>query len=157
MQTLAVRITRCTHPSPRLTWYHAVATDESDQSKKTLVPFSTTEKRIRFREVELKPKKEEQAPGQTDVAQYEHTSVNAKKRKVQTVEQLVGNEPVEGTSGKRGRRGPRKSKGKEKAQEPREAAARAASTESARQLEQNPQLPTPGEAPQDDRMDTAEG
>ena len=139
-----------------LDFYHG-PTDESDQTKKSLVPFSTTEKRIRFREVELKPKKEEPLPGQTDVSQYEHTSVNAKKRKVQTVEQLVGNEPVESTPGAKGRRGRRKGKGKEKAQEVAVEGAAAAPAEPVPQPEPNAQIPEASSQRGDEQMDTTEG
>lgn len=143
------------HTRPVIESHHASVPDESDQTKKSLVPFSTTEKRIRFREVDLKPKKEEPPPGQTDVSQYEHTSVNAKKRKVQTVEQLVGNEPVEGASATKGRRGRRKSKGKEKAQE--DVTETTAPAEPVTQLEQNGQTTEPESGLGAEQMDTTEG
>ena len=76
--------------------------------------IGNTEKRIRFREVELKEKKPETTPDQVRPNQYEQANVNPKKRIPQTVEEIAGNLPAEETPTRKGGRRGRKSKGKER-------------------------------------------
>ena len=75
---------------------------------------ANTERRIAFKEVELRPKgSSEKAKQQTD-AQHSGGS-SSKKRRPQTLEQLVGNEAVDEPVS-RGRGGRRKTKDKSSAE-----------------------------------------
>lgn len=73
-----------------------------------------TEKRIRFREVELREKQPEIASDQVGPTPHEQTNVNPKKRIPQTVGEIAGNLSVEEIQTRRGGRRGRKSKGKER-------------------------------------------
>lgn len=93
------------------------AEDPSDRAKRPLVHVANTERRIVFKEVELRPKGPSEQMRQVETAsQQPNVTTSSKKRRPQTLEELVGNEPV-GEPAPRGRGGRRARKGKEKAQD----------------------------------------
>lgn len=87
--------------------------DQPAHGNKALVHIANTERRISFKEVEVR---EKGSARPTETAAQTAT----KKRQPQTVEQVVGNEDTNQASSARGRegrraRGGRKSKGKQRA------------------------------------------
>ncbi|KIP05052.1 hypothetical protein PHLGIDRAFT_108704 [Phlebiopsis gigantea 11061_1 CR5-6] len=90
------------------------ADDASDRGKRSLVHVTNTERRIVFKEVELRPKVPNEQMRQAEAASQQPSAMtSSKKRRPQTLEELVGNEPV-GEPAPRGRGGRRARKGKEK-------------------------------------------
>ena len=76
--------------------------------------IANTERRIVFKEVELRPKGSNEQTRQVQaVSQQPSTTSSSKKRRPQTLEQLVGNEPASEPVS-RGRGGRRSRKGKER-------------------------------------------
>lgn len=95
-----------------------VSDDQSSRGKRPLLHVANTERRIAFKEVELREKGSSQKMSEASSHERSGTS-SSKKRRPQTLEQLVGNEaPGEASSRTRGSgrgRSGRKSKGKQRA------------------------------------------
>lgn len=90
--------------------------DQAERNKKGLAHVANTERRIRFREVELKPKNQSNLAFIAEISPSTVVATSSKKKITGTVEELVGNETGSAPRG-RGRRGRGKStKGKGRAQ-----------------------------------------
>ncbi|KAI0804542.1 hypothetical protein BC629DRAFT_1487838 [Irpex lacteus] len=90
--------------------------DQAERNKKGLAYVANTERRIRFREVELKPKNQSNLAFIAEISPSTVVATSSKKKITGTVEELVGNETGSAPRG-RGRRGRGKStKGKGRAQ-----------------------------------------
>jgi len=83
--------------------------DESDRSKRSIIPVSTTEQRIRFREVQLKPKSAEPP---SDTVTVGAAANNSHKMSVDRITGKFIPEPTRTRKGKG-----KKKKGKQKAKE----------------------------------------